>query len=138
MIIKCFFVFFVQTIKLALDTRKSNVEAINNLLTEIKVEDELTDGQFPADVGEKVLRLNTDWQIIIELSISLKQTELREEVKEEYIITENLQMEESHEFNFLGKYYLHETIHFCRGANRFANSVKDSWEFGIFFRILGL
>ena len=84
--------------KLALETRKSNVEAINNLLNDIKAEGELANGQFPADVGEKIARLNADWQVIIGLAISLKTP-----INEEYIIMESVHMEESHEFNFLGK-----------------------------------
>ena len=92
--------------KLALETRKSNVEAINALLLEIKEEGELTanGGHFPADVGEKISRLNADWQVIIELAINLKTPQVEvKEVEEEYIVNETLQMEYSQEYNFLGE-----------------------------------
>ena len=36
--------------KLALETRKTNVESINRLLRDLKDEGELANGQFPEDV----------------------------------------------------------------------------------------
>lgn len=58
--------------KQALETRKPNVESINRLLMEFKAEGELVSGRFPRDVGEKIARLNQDWQVIIKLATLLR------------------------------------------------------------------
>ncbi|XP_057306952.1 utrophin-like isoform X3 [Hydractinia symbiolongicarpus] len=80
-----------ETIKLALETRKANVESINRLLTEFKAEGELASGQFPSDVAAKIARLNADWQVIIRLAIALKDRP----VSEEMVVAESLQERES-------------------------------------------
>ena len=81
--------------KRALETRKTNVESINKLLTEFKAEGELTSGHFPQDVGEKIARLNIDWQVIIRLAIALKERPISEEM----VIPEFMQIAESGNMN---------------------------------------
>jgi len=66
--------------KKSLETRKGNVLSINDLLKDFKAEGELTNGNFPQDVGEKIARLNVDWQIIIRLALALKERPVSEEV----------------------------------------------------------
>ena len=80
--------------KLALETRKANVESINELLMEFKAEGELTSGQFPQDVGEKIMRLNADWKVIIWLAIALKEQPISEEI----VVIETMQESESSMF----------------------------------------
>ena len=77
--------------KLALETRKANVESINRLLMEYKAEGELTSGQFPQDVGDKIARLNADWQVIIRLAIALKERPIAEDM----VVAESVQQSES-------------------------------------------
>lgn len=66
--------------KKSLETRKGNVLSINDLLKDFKAEGELTSGNFPQTVGEKIAQLNVDWQIIIRLALALKEQPVDEEV----------------------------------------------------------
>ena len=66
--------------KKSLETRKGNVLSINDLLKDFKAEGELASGNFPQAVGEKIGRLNVDWQIIIRLALALKERPVSEEV----------------------------------------------------------
>ena len=66
--------------KKSLETRKGNVLSINDLLKDFKAEGELTSGNFPQAVGEKIAQLNVDWQIIIRLALALKERPVEEDM----------------------------------------------------------
>lgn len=66
--------------KKSLETRKGNVLSINDLLKDFKAEGELTSGNFPQAVGEKIGQLNVDWQIIIRLALALKERPVEEDM----------------------------------------------------------
>ena len=78
----------------ALDTRKTNVEAINKLLTEFRYEGDLTTTAFPKEVRDKIERLNRDWQIIIHMAAKLKEKPV---VDENIVVVEELQKESAPE-----------------------------------------
>lgn len=79
----------------ALDTRKTNVEAINRLLTEFRCEGDLTTTSFPKEVRDKIERLNRDWQIIIQLASKLKEKTV---VDERIIVAEEMQKESAPQY----------------------------------------
>ena len=58
---------------------------------EFKAEGELSSGQFPQDVGEKIARVNADWQVIIRLAVALRDLPINEEM----VIAEVMQTEET-------------------------------------------
>ena len=66
--------------KKSLETRKGNVLSINDLLKDFKAEGELTSGNFPQAVSEKIGQLNVDWQIIIRLALALKERPVEEDM----------------------------------------------------------
>ena len=74
----------------ALETRKTNVEAINRLLSEFRGEGDLTTTSFPKEVRDKIERLNRDWQIIIQLATKLREKAV---VTENIIVAEEFQKE---------------------------------------------
>ncbi len=74
----------------ALETRKSNVEAINRLLSEFRGEGDLTTTTFPKEVRDKIEKLNKDWQIIIQLATRLRERTI---VSETVIVAEEFQKE---------------------------------------------
>ena len=78
--------------KQALETRKANVEAINNLLSEFRSEGDLTTTDFPTEVRDKIERLNVDWRFIIQYAARLKE---RAPISEDVIVAEMYQREES-------------------------------------------
>ena len=74
----------------ALDTRKTNVEAINRLLNEFRGEGDLTTTTFPKEVRDKIEKLNRDWQFIIRMATKLRDKPV---VEESIIVTEEFQRE---------------------------------------------
>ena len=79
----------------ALDTRKTNVEAINRLLIEFRGEGDLTTTAFPKEVRDKIERLNRDWQIIIHMATKLRDKTV---VDENIIVAEELQRESAPQY----------------------------------------
>ena len=78
----------------ALDTRKTNVEAINRLLSEFRGEGDLTTTTFPKEVRDKIERLNRDWQIIIRMASKLRDKPV---IEENVIVAEEFQRESAPE-----------------------------------------